>query len=260
MIVYKIKWKSYVADLYMPDSDVCSVVLLLPGLPKSSNSEKIIKTFLSTGSAVLYPNFSGMFDSGGEFDGMNCIKDVQEFIELARQPEVVELYFNKKIKLNNGKEVILVGMSFGSTVALLAFNERVNKLILLSPVLLFNQKEINEIVDFDFKKQMDSLLYLLKNAFPYTYRIKSSDIFKSFLYGNIDILRRNNIERVINDLKIKTLIVHGKLDSSVPWKISESIRQTTNNKMIEWKFFNVAHSTSSYNKSVLNKIADFVKY
>ncbi len=259
MIVYKIKWKSYIADLYVPDQEIRNVVVLVPGLPKSSNPEKIVKAFLSAGSVVLYPNFSGMFDSDGRFDAVQCSKDVTEFIEWAHQPEVTELYFEKKIELNLNKKVVLVGMSFGAAVSLLACNDRVDKLILLSPSLLFNHDEINQIIKFDFRSQMDYLMFFLKRAFPHTYRIESFESLGQFLHGELDYLQRKNIEQSLNKLKSSTLVVHGKLDFSVPWQISDELRKSTNNALIEWKFFKVAHSVSSYSKRALDTITNFLK-
>lgn len=259
MIVYKIKRKSYIADLYVPEQAIRNVVVLIPGLPKSSNAEKIIKTLLSSGSAILYPNYSGTYDSAGKFDGFQCINDVREFIEWAHQTEVTELYFEKKIGLNSNKDVIVVGMSFGAVISLLSCNIRVNKLILLSPALLFNQSEISETIEFDFKSQMDSLISLLKRAFPFTYRIRSFVSLRKFLYGQTEILYRESIKNMLNNLKIKTLVVHGKLDSSVPWQISKELRKSTNNKLIEWKFLRIGHGTSSYNKRSLDIISNFIK-
>lgn len=259
MIIYKIKWKSYRADLYLPEKSKNKIVILVPGLPKSSNVDKIIKEFISSGCLVLYPNFSGTFDSGGTFDPLQSIKDVQEFIECARQSQLTELYFDKKIELGSDKEIILVGMSFGAIISLLACNNKVDKLILLSPALLFNQDEINKIINFYFKSQMDHLISFLKKAFPYTYRVRSLNSLKQFLHGKMSILHKKNIEDLLNKLKTKTLILHGKLDSSVPWQISNELKKSTNNSFIEWRFFKIGHSTSSYNRSSLNKISDFIK-
>jgi hypothetical protein len=259
MIVYKVKWKSYIADLYIPENASGNVSVIVPGLPKSTNVEKIVRAVLLTGSAILYPNYSGTFDSGGIFDGLQSIKDVQEFIEWAQQPEVTEIYFNKNIKLNTNGQVFLIGMSFGAITSLLACNIKVDKLILLSPALLFNQEEIREIVDFDFKNQMSSLVSLLKNAFPFTYRIKSYDSLQKFLYGKIDILNRKNIENTLGRLQQKTLVIHGKLDKSVPIQISYELKKNTNNKLVEWKFFMVGHSTSSYKKRALDALSYFIK-
>lgn len=178
MIVYKVKRKSYIADLYVPTNPNDKVVVLVPGLPKSTNIDKLVKVFLDSNCVVLYPNFSGMQDSGGALDGQQSIKDVREFIKWGCQKQLTEIYYGEKINLGTKKKIILAGMSFGATPTLLAVNQKVERLILLSPALIFNQKDIKQIIDFDFNSQMKSLINLIKKAFPYTYRIKSEKSFK----------------------------------------------------------------------------------
>ncbi len=259
MIVYKIKWEKYIADLYIPEKKNRKVIILLPGLPKSLNIEKIVKLFLTTGCIVIYPNFSGTFDSGGIFSGEQSIKDVKNFIKWAQQIEVSELYFGRKIQLGLNNQIILVGMSFGAITALLGNNDSIDKLILLSPALLFQQEDINKIVKFDFQSQMNFLFLFLKKAYPYSYRIKSYNYFKRFLYGYNFNQSRNNIERMLTKLKIPTLIIHGKMDTSIPWNVSNSLKQSIENNKIIWEFPKVNHSTSSYNKETFNLITKFIK-
>ena len=259
MIVYKIKWKSYIIDLYLPPKKAGKIVILVPGLPKSSNKDKLIKVFISSGCVVFCPSFSGTYDSGGSFNGLQSVRDVREFIKCGLQSEVKELYFGKEVKLGSHNELTLVGMSFGAVISLLALNKRIDKLMLLSPALLFNQDDISQIVDFNFRLQMDFLMGLLKNAFPYTYRVKSFRLLRQFLYGEITQLSRNNIERFLRKVEIPTLVIHGKADHSVPWQVSDELRKSVQNKKIKWKFPNVGHSNSSYNNRTLMNISKFIK-
>lgn len=64
MITYKVKYKKYIANLYVPEQKSGRVVLLLPGLPMSTNINNILKPFLDAGAVVFYPNLSGSYDSG----------------------------------------------------------------------------------------------------------------------------------------------------------------------------------------------------
>ncbi|MCX6756264.1 MAG: hypothetical protein NTX85_02915 [Candidatus Nomurabacteria bacterium] len=258
MVTYKVKYKNYIADLYIPNIKSGKIVLLLPGLPKSSNVEKIINTFLSCGCFVIYPNFSGTFDSGGFFSGEQSVKDVKNFIKLAKLENVTELYFGKKINLGLKNKIILSGMSFGSNIALLGCDDSVDKLILLSPVLLFNKKDINKIISFDFHSQMRSLISLLKKAYPYTYRINQSRKVEDFIYGKNIFQSESNIKNHLNNLKLPTLIIHGKIDNSVPWDISYSLKKSINNNNISWEFPRVGHSLSSYDENTTNLITKFI--
>lgn len=257
-MAYKVKFKSYIADLYIPEKLSEKIVVLVPGLPKSSNVDKLVSTFLENGCVVLYPNFSGTFDSGGNFDGKQSILDISNFIEWAGEPEFTELYFNKKISIGLNNKIILAGMSFGALPSLLGVNDKVDRLILLSPALIFKQSEVSEIITFDFSSQMDALLNLLEKAYSFTYRVSSYETLKQFLMGDIGYLAKDNIQKKLSDLKIKTLVVHGKIDTSIPWQISKELKKNSKNKYITWKFPNVGHSNSSYKKSVLKDIGMFI--
>jgi len=258
MITYKIKYKKYIADLYIPNKSSGKIIVLLPGLPKSFNLEKIINVFLHSGCAVIYPNFTGTFDSGGLFDCDESIKDIKFFVNWAKQEEVTELYFGKKIQLGSNNKIILSGVSFGANIALLGCNDSVDKLLLLSPVLLFNNNDINKIIKFNFTGQMKALFLLLKRAYPYSYRIKSVKNLKNFLYGNFYFQSKKNIECVLEKLKIPVFIIHGKNDISIPWYVSYDLKKSIKNSNIIWKFPKVGHSISSYNKNTINLISKFI--
>lgn len=258
MIVYKTKWKNYIADLYIPKKQTGKLVILLPGLPKSSSAEKIVQNFLKSGCIVLYPNFSGSFDSGGMFSGFQCVKDVAEFIEWARQESVTELYYQKRIDLGRGNKIILAGMSFGAFPALYGHTNIVDGLILFSPALVFNQTDINTIASFEFQGQMDSLILLLQGAFPHTYRIKSYSRMSNFLHGKENYQSIEVVKQTLKNIQIPTLVVHGRLDSSIPWVISDLLRKAVNNPLIKWVFPVVSHSTSSYTANALKVISRFI--
>jgi len=258
MIVYKTKWKNYIADLYIPEQKTGRLVILLPGLPRSSSVEKIVQNFLKSGCIVLYPNFSGSFDSGGIFSGSQCVKDVADFIEWARQESITELYFQKRIYLGRKNKIILAGMSFGAFPALYGHANNIDGLILFSPAIVFNQNDINVITSSDFKGQMDSLISLLKRAFPHTYRIKSYGKMNNFLHGKEDYQSIEGVKQTIENIQIPTLVVHGKSDSSIPWVISDALKKKVKNPLVTWVFPTVGHSTSSYTVNVLKLISKFI--
>lgn len=258
MIIYKTKWKNYIADLYIPEQKRGTLVVLLPGLPKSSSIEKIVQNFLKSGCIVLYPNFSGSFDSGGVFSGFQCVKDAAEFIKWARQESMTELYFKKRIDLGRRNKIILAGMSFGAFPALYGHANNIDGLILFSPALVFNQNDINIITSFDFQDQMDSLTSFLKRVFLHTYRIKSYDKMNNFLHGKEDYQSIEVVKQALENIKIPTLVIHGKYDSSISWIISDALKKMTKNPLITWAFPAVRHSTSSYTTNTLKLISKFI--
>lgn len=259
MITYKIKYKGYILSLYLPEKKSGKTVLLLPGLPTSSNIDKIVQCFLDSGCPVFYPQLAGSFDSEGKFDGFNHISEIKNLMKMVTMENFKELYFCKDIKIGKSKEIILAGMSYSGLIALLGETKEVSKILLLSPVLLYNQADISKIVDFNFKTQMQSLLGLLSRAFSFSYRLTSLKMMRKFLYGQDNILRFSSVLNKLKNIKKPVLIIHGKNDSSVPHKIDECLVEKANNKFISLYVGDFGHSNSSYTKEALEKIKDFIK-
>ncbi len=258
MITYKIKYRGYISSLYIPEKKSGKTVFLLPGLPTSSNIDKLVQCFLDAGCCVFYPQLAGSFDSGGNFDGFNHILEVKNILKMAQQKSFKELYFCKNINIGKNSEVILVGMSYSGLIALLGETKEVSKILLLSPVLLYNQKDISKIIDFDFKNQMGSLLGLLSRAFSFSYRLTSQKLMRKFLYGEDKILRFDSVLQKMRDIKKPTLIVHGRNDYSVPYQIDEYLVKKSDNKLIDLYIGDFGHSSSSYTKEALDKISSFI--
>lgn len=259
MITYKVKYKKYTVNLYVPEKKSGRVVLLLPGLPMSTNINNILKPFLDAGAVVFYPYFSGSYDSGGSFSATQSIRDVAALYPLTQMSSVIELYFDKQIELGIPKEIILVGMSYGAAIALLGHNNLYHKIILLSPALLFNPKDIGGEVGKDFHEQMKSLLHLLKNAHPFTYRIGFSQDLKRFLLGRSALVRRQSIVNSFNRIESPSLVLHGEGDASVPASLTRSLEQNVVNTNISWHYINSSHSTSSYGDESLALIRKFIE-
>ena len=259
MITYKVKYKNYISSLYLPERKSGKVILLLPGLPPPTNIDKILNTLLSTGSVVYFPSFSGFIDSGGIFGAKNSIKDVAKLYNLATKTKIRELYFGKEIEIGKINEVILIGMSFSSVIAILGHKNKFNKIILLSSALLFKPKDFpTKELGKDFATQMNDLLSLLKNAFPFSCRTGKNSGLNDFLLGKSPLSQKKTVFEALNKLKIPTLILHGKNDTSVPVEIIESIEKKTKNSQIIWKYTDSAHSTNSYKEDSQKIITDFI--
>lgn len=259
MITYKVKYKQYIVNLYMPDQKSGRVVLLLPGLPMSTNISNILKRFLDAGAVVFYPYFSGSYDSGGSFSATQSIQDVATLYPLTQMATVNELYFGKQIELGTPKKVILVGMSYGAAVSLLGHQNLYQKIILLSPALLFNPTDIGAAAGKVFHEQMKSLLRLLKKAYPFTYRIGLSHNLEKFLLGQSDIIQRQSVIKALGGISCPTLILHGENDTSVTIAVIRSLEEKTTNKNISWRYIESAHSTSSYGNEGLALIRRFIE-
>lgn len=259
MITYKVKYKKYIVNLYVPEQKSGKVVLLLPGLPMSTNINNILRPFFDAGAIVFYPYFSGSYDSGGMFSASRSIKDASALYPLTQMPKVTELYFAKQIELGVPKETILAGMSYGACIALLGHNNLYQKIILLSPALLFNPDDIGGPAGKAFQDQMRSLLHLLKNAHPFTYRIRFSRNLKKFLLGESTAVRKRSISNALDKVGCPTLILHGENDTSVPVGITRSLEKEVTSQAISWVYIDAAHSTSSYGEDGLTRLQKFVE-
>ena len=130
---------------------------------------------------------------------------------------------------------------------------------MLSSALLFNPKDFpTKELGKDFATQMKDLLSLLKNAFPFSCRTGKNSDLNDFLLGKSPLSQKKTVFEALNKLKIPTLILHGKNDTSVPVEIIKSIEKNTKNSQIIWKYTNSAHSTNSYKEDSQKIITDFI--
>lgn len=257
MITYKVRHKGYVVNVYIPEQATGSRSILLPGLPMSMNINAIVDSLLKNGSTVYYPYYSGSYDSGGTFSPKNSIKDIKSFFELAKKEKLTELYFGKTLSLPPASKIALIAQSFGAVVALHGHSNLFDKVILLSPALLYNVEEIGGEKGREYGAQMESLMHLLKNAHPYTYRIGLGISLKRFLFGRNPLSREKAVIRALESLVCPTRIVHGLHDSSVPVEISKRIQEKIKNSQLQWEYVEAGHSLSSYPSGILNSLAKF---
>lgn len=256
MITYKIKYKNYISNLYIPEKKSGQIAVLLPGLPASNNINKLIDHLMTKGVVVYYPSFSGSFDSEGKFSATNAVKDVDFFYQMAIKSKVKELYFGKEIEIGKINEVILIGMSFGSAIALYGHKNKYNKVALLSSALLYHPDDFpSKEMGQAFRAQMMSLLRLLKNAFPYSYRTGKDSDLRDFLLGKSPMSKRINMISALHKITCPTLILHGKNDTSVPMKAIRSLQEESQNSEITWQYTDSGHSTSSLDKASFDALS-----
>jgi pimeloyl-ACP methyl ester carboxylesterase len=259
MITYKIRYKGYLVNVYVPEKRSGKSVLLLPGLPMSMNVNNILTPFLEAGAVVFYPYYSGSYDSAGSFSARQSIQDVAELYPLTQIKNVTELYFGEQIEVGPANEVVLAGMSYGAVAALLGHQNLYQKIIFLSPAFLFNSGDIGGEVGKGFHGQMKNLLHLLKNAHPFTYRLGFFGDLEKFLLGQSRMAQREAIEQALHKINCASLIMHGENDTSVPIEIIHSLEERVPNKQISWHYSESAHSTSSYDNANLELIKKFVE-
>jgi len=254
MINYRIKYKNTISELYYPKESKEIAVIFLPGLPSFLGKNNITKKLTEAGCIVYQPYYSGTYDSSGYFTPSQCIKDVDQFIKMANKNKQKELYFNKILR-TEAKKIILIGTSFGSSIVAINQNKKVSKKILISPVLTYNQTLIGEIVkNLSFKDQMKGLLRLITKGYPLIYRMNNIKEWREFLFGKND--KFNPIKFLqSNKISEKITIIQGINDSSVPEELNKILLRKFN---IHAKFVvdkTAGHSISSYSEKIISMIS-----
>ncbi len=261
MLAYRINYKKTVAEIYVPEKHNDITVIHLPGLPGLVTKNEITFALVRAGCVVFHPQYSGSFDSAGSFSPKQCLQDVKKFIVMAREKSFSEEYFHKKLTIKT-KKIVLLGSSYGSSIAALSVRlSGISGIVLLSPVLTYNQALITkEVSKFDFHAQMMELINLLQRTFPYTYRIKNKNLLIQFLLG--EELEFDPIRALEKNLNVPLLLIHGKQDLSIPYQLSKRLlkRFLSDKSYVALFPLKVGHSTSSYGKVEQKKIVDFIRH
>lgn len=223
MISYRIKHGKIISELYISEKPNGKTIVFLPGLPGILGKNETTKYLISKGFTVFQPYYSGSFDSGGIFSPTQCIKDVRDFITMAKKASHKELYFGKTLTVLT-KDLVLFGTSFGSSIACLASdNKDISKMVLFAPVLTYDKKRINSCGDdgSSFSSRMVSLLGLLKNGYKYTYRIKDFSAWRNFLLGKDSA--SDPILYLKDHFRGKALILQGEYDSTLSTNVTAKL-------------------------------------
>jgi pimeloyl-ACP methyl ester carboxylesterase len=259
MIVYRIKHKGIVSEVYLPASRNGKVIILLGGLPSFLYKNKLTMSLVEDGFTVLQPFYSGSFDSDGNFLPAECVNDVSVFLEIAKKGKFKELYYGKEISFSVN-EVFIFGVSYGSSIACLASGIKgISKIVLISPVLTYKESLISDMGfnGKEFGKSMDSLVGLLKNAYSYTYRIKNINLWNSFLHGKDDSL---DPLRSLAKINLPIMALCGENDESYPSSLLKKIVEHKLDKKLRLEIIKDAgHGLSSFcNPEVLSIIYSFL--
>jgi esterase/lipase len=247
MIAYRIKYKNIISELFLPSNPSGIVLIILPGLPSYLGKHELAKKLVKKGITIFQPFYSGSFDSDGDFNPINAIKDVDTIVQMVKKETHKELYFGKTLKYKVDT-ICLAGISFGSSIVALSSNKTIDNMILISPVLSYDQKFINEVYNtkFNFSSQTNGLINLITKGYSHTYRIGDLDLFKNCLLGKVA-----GFNPVVNLTKVnkKMLILHGENDNSIPCELTQILldKFKINNEMVRVVIIPKAeHSISSF--------------
>ena len=135
-------------------------------------------------------------------------------------------------RFGNNKKIILVGVSMGAASVLMCADE------------IKNENVVALIVDSPYSSPKDIIKSVTKKMklipcliYPFIY-------LSALIFAKIN-LHKTSALKAVKNIKIPTLIIHGKSDSLVPYSMSEKIKNT-NKKYVELHLFENAEHGISY--------------
>jgi len=199
----RIKVSNILIELYcIPSSANGTVLVFCYGIP-SHPFDRFpfgLESYLKQGYLLAYPHYEGTFGSDGVCTIENAVDSTILAAQAVLQGNVLDLFSGEQVRIKS-QRVILVGGSFGGSVALLAAAK---------------SSEINTVISVagptDYRGRNFSILETkLKRAYKKEWNIDSS-VWEAFAQERIDI---NPIDYVDALKQKNTYLIHGADDPIV---------------------------------------------
>lgn len=208
MIVYRLKSKNIVYDLYLPEKDNGKVVLYVPGLPGHPRRKSLGEAFANNGFTFFEMRFPGSWESDGVFTIDNCVDSLEEAYNFIQKGEGIELR-RQTLKKWGHEKIIFLGSSFGGGVILSSAIKESLTFVLLAPVTKL--KNIRDSL-FMLPSGDDDTFNLLSGGYSNVYRGLTKQDWTNFLNEKTKI----NPEKNLLNLKNKDLLfVQGSRDNVI---------------------------------------------
>ncbi len=180
----------------------------MPGGGPADPKDQFVIRFVKQGYIVAIPEYIGSFDSYGRSTIGNSVDSILEAIQLLRRGKANELWGMTELRWKT-KEITLIGGSFGASVVLVAGakSKAVKKIVALATRADYRQSGFDSLEE----NVMDDY-YVLKRAYPFTWRFSSKKAWVDFSKGRIDL----NAVDYASTLKNKdVLLLHGMKDKVI---------------------------------------------
>jgi esterase/lipase len=252
-IYFENNGQKIVGILHIPDNENFSAIIMCHGFTANMNEDhnlfiKIAKKLCENGFTVLRFDFRGSGKSEGEFIDMTISGEVSDL------KEAIEFILKQKI---NKDKIGVLGLSLGSVVSILGWDERIKALVLLSPA---NDSKKVFIKGFGEKtvKEIEEKGFVDLQKVPEGWRTQTSfKVGKKFL----EEIRKTKLINNIKFVKCPILIIQGKDDEDVDWHDSKELYSLANKpkeiKLIE----NADHTFDNpeHEKKVIELSLDWFK-
>lgn len=207
-MTFRTKENGVAIEFALPEKPNGGAMILCDGFPTVPQKKNVMDFFAQKGFAVFFPRYHGSWESDGVFLSDSPVQAIKTVLDLISSGDITEFYNNQTYDLKFIKKTIVIGGSFGGSIALQFVDDsRVNKVISISPVIDYSiMKEGGSGQDLNNVKRFVATCYGL------AYRIDDK-AWDELMTGKL--LNPYNVKKDrINFPSI--LLLASSLDNSVP--------------------------------------------
>ncbi|MBP8533698.1 hypothetical protein [Streptomyces sp. MK37H] len=178
MFKMRIREDGFAAHAYAHDkANLRNVAAVFPGLPYVPGLQECGEFLYSLGYDVVQPQYSGTYDSDGEFSPQSAVDSVSRLQKVLSRGTLTDHRSGCTVTVQSGIEVA-AAHSFGTWAVANAFvaGFRPKVLLLLSPFLGVGKNLSEAGARIDLSGQPDHI----EKALPFTFRVSSQDEWRSF--------------------------------------------------------------------------------
>ena len=237
--------KSYYGDMFfefMVHEKPKDTILVLEGFPASANHNLEIKFLYNNGYNVIWPHYTGTYQSKGEFLEKNIVTELSEFVLELKKEKAINLWDMKEINFGI-KKLILFGGSFSGAISCsLATQKNFDKMVLFAPVWDFKKHNDN-----GSEQDLDKLIPFVKRAYRNLIRFRWDSLVEQMNKFN-----EVSLEYYENKLKLPILVLHDPEDGIVSIKHTKELQEKISSVQI------IEHDQGHGMKDALESKWDYV--
>jgi len=168
-----------------------------------------LENFLEEGYNLIYPHYEGTFGSDGVCTIENAVDTVLSTIDNVKNQTIQDIITGETVNIKS-KRIILVGGSFGGSIALVstAKSEKVNDVIsIAAPTDYRTHGQIKGVHEYNLSELENEITTAYKNEWRIDFRL-----WNKFIEGKMDL----NAVDYVDVLKHKNVfLIHGTADLAV---------------------------------------------
>ncbi|MCX6715768.1 MAG: prolyl oligopeptidase family serine peptidase [Candidatus Taylorbacteria bacterium] len=235
MIIYRLKSKQIIYDLYLPEKPNGKAILYVPGLPGHPRKKNLGETFSTNGFTFFEMRFPGSWESDGVFTMNNCVTSLAEAYMFIKEGAATELCREAKKEWAHN-EVIIMGSSFGGGVMLSSNIPDQLTYVLLAPVTRLKDAKDSLVI---LPSGNDDLYNLLRQGYSNVYRGLTEKDWHDFLNGNTSINPESNLSNLKNK---RLLFIQGTSDKTILMNNTADYVKTLQTEGIDAKIITISEA------------------